>query len=62
MSIQGYADGIEMGVFSDAKGTANLIYIYETSYNLLISVQKFVQIKIAIIVFNLIGQYNLVIS
>ncbi len=25
MSIQGYADGIEMGVFSDAKGTAHLI-------------------------------------
>ncbi len=25
MSIQGYADGIEMGFFADAKGTANLI-------------------------------------
>ncbi len=25
MSIQGYADGIEMGIFSDAKGTAHLI-------------------------------------
>ncbi len=25
MSIQGYADGIEMGVFTDAKGTAHLI-------------------------------------
>lgn len=25
MSIQGYADGIEMGVFEDAKGTAHLI-------------------------------------
>ncbi len=25
MSIQGYADGIEMGVFKDAKGTAHLI-------------------------------------
>ncbi len=25
MSIQGYADGIEMGVFADAKGTAHLI-------------------------------------
>ncbi len=25
MSIQGYADGIEMGVFADAKGTARLI-------------------------------------
>lgn len=25
MSIQGYADGIELGVFSDAKGTAHLI-------------------------------------